>query len=104
MADDPAAWNEQIKKGLENGITYCQAVRACRVGPIAVNRVSGTQYAFKSLATHAAREPSTSRATSQVEDIERLLARLVAGSRRSRTSDLVAAIEFFTRNAAGEGC
>jgi hypothetical protein len=29
---------------------------------------------------------------------------LVARSRRSRTSNLVAAIEFLTKNADGEGC
>ena len=102
LAENPGAWNEEIKKGLEDGLAYCRAVRACGVGSNAVSRRS--RYAFRRLATHAAVEPSTASTASKLRDIERLFTRLVARSRRSRTSNLVAAIEFLTKNADGEGC
>jgi hypothetical protein len=104
LAEKPAAWNEQIRRGLEDGIEYCRAVGETSINPAAVDRRPGGRHSFKHLATHDGKESSVAGATSERKVVERLLTQLLSRSRKPRTADLIDAIEFFTKNVGDEGC
>ena len=102
LAEKPASWNDQIRRGLEDGIEYCRAVGQTWITPVA-DRRPGTRHSFKRLATHEDKESSAVGATSERKEVERLLTQLLSRSRKPKTPDLLAAIEFFTKNVGDEG-
>jgi len=103
LAEEPKVWNDQIRKGLEDGIAYCRAIGEARTSTPLANRRSGTQRSFKRLAIHDGKELSAACAASKCKEVERLLTQLLSRSREPKTSELVVAIEFLTRNASDEG-
>jgi hypothetical protein len=103
LAEDPKVWGDQIRKGLEDGIEYCRVIgEDCASTPVATRR-SGAPRSFKRLATHDNKELSATCAASESREIKRLLMQLLSKSRKPKTSELVVAIEFLTKNAIDEG-
>lgn len=103
LAEEPKVWNDQIRKGLADGVEYCRAIGEARTSAPAADRRPGSQRSLKRLATHDGKESSAECAASECKEIERLLMQLLSRSRKPKTSELVAAIEFLTKNANDEG-
>jgi hypothetical protein len=100
LSEKPTAWSEQIKRGLEDGLEYCRTIGEFRVSPVTSSRRPETQTSFKRLATQDAKG-SAACAASGCKEIERLLTQLLSRSRKPKTPELVAAIEFFAQERQG---
>jgi hypothetical protein len=103
LAADPSAWNERIRKDLESGVAYCQAV--CLYEPkVTQSGSADVQQALRRLTTDEnIRESSTRDLAPECQVVEALLRGLLAKSRRPQMSDFLAAIKFFNKRVGHEG-
>lgn len=100
LAGDPSAWNGRIEKDLRGGIVYCQALRS--QGDRVLSKSSEGWNALKRSVGNApdASSPSTD-LSAESEKVERFLSELVSKKRTPEIPELVAAIEFLGKTAAG---
>ena len=102
LAADPSAWSERIKRELESGLEYCQAIRAYQPTPVGT-RVGGQQ-ALRRLANQPDnRESPPGRLASDCSVVEQLLRDLLARSRTPEPEELLVAIKFFVKDMGSLG-
>jgi hypothetical protein len=100
LSEKPTAWSEQIRRGLEDGLEYCRIICELRLSPAAASRKPERQTSFKRLAAQDGKG-SAACAASGSREVERLLTQLLSRSRKPKTQELVAAIEFFAHERQG---
>jgi hypothetical protein len=97
LAGDPSAWNQRIEDGLQDGIRYCQTIRA-QARPDLVGRSSRAPSPLRRLVDDDPEGESDS-SDDDSKRVEQILCDILSKTRRAQLPELAAAIEFLRKTA-----
>jgi len=96
LAGDPSAWNQRIEDGLQDGIRYCQTIRA-RGRPFLVGSSSAPS-PLRRLVDGAPEADSVS-SDDDSQKVEQILSDILSKTRKAQLPELATAIEFLRKTA-----
>jgi hypothetical protein len=96
LANNPAAWNDRIKIGLESGMEYCEAYR-CKLS--SHSKRSNDSRGFKRRAIDSGDGSIEVSPRAGCEAMKELLSGILLRNRQPATAELDAAIDFFSAGA-----
>jgi hypothetical protein len=99
LSSDPSAWSERIGNGLQDGIVYCQAVRARAGRDLGSGSSEGKSALRRSVGSTSGADSVPTDVCVESERIERFLSQLASRKHRPKVPELVDAIEFLRKTA-----